>query len=111
MQGIETTTSVKVSDWFDLGEMVANADSEQQVRFLVGLARRFDSPWGSMQLEHIRQASYHMSGEHYVRNFAERLAEYFTPDGHVPRGHDDAGPQHNAVGVTALSLLNGDQDS
>lgn len=78
---ITAETTVTVTDWTRLGEAVADANAEQQILFLVGLARRFDSPWGPMQMEYIRSQTAGLAGVHYVGKFAEMLADYFSTDG------------------------------
>lgn len=75
---ISTEVSVEVTDWFALGEMVANTSSENQIRFLIGMSRRFDSPWGPMQMQYISETTSGLTGVHYVRRFAELLKEYFS---------------------------------
>jgi hypothetical protein len=78
---ISVDTAVTVTDWWKLGEAVANTSSENQIRFLIGMARRFDSPWGPMQMQYISQATAGLTGVPYLRKFAEMLAEYFPYEG------------------------------
>lgn len=92
---VSVATTVAVTDWAALGEAVANASSENQIRFLIGMARRFDSPWGPMQMQYISQATGGLTGVPYVRKFAEMLAEYFPSDGAA----------HNGVGLNAVDIV------
>lgn len=55
--GVEVKATATISDWYALGAMVAGAGSDDQARFLAGMAHRLNEPWGPMQMEYLAQAA------------------------------------------------------
>lgn len=55
--GIEVKATATINDWYALGKTVAEAGSDDQARFLAGMAARLNEPWGPMQMEYIADSA------------------------------------------------------
>jgi hypothetical protein len=55
--GIEVKATATINDWYALGKTVAEAGSDDQARFLAGMAARLNEPWGLMQMEYIADSA------------------------------------------------------